>query len=400
MYTIRKDYLRPTIIVSLVLSMTFFFAAFCFASDRKDTGSLKSLVSEATGTLNSFKFLGIARLNCNDCSYIMLSEDERYWNFSSEPKIVRVDPDGPANGKLKKGDRIVAIDGVLITTRRAGERLAEIAPGDQVELTVRRNGRTVTETILAEEPASKNEFELETPDNALTIRVGKLSKELESLARYAAELARGSTEIPAPPEIPRLDGLGDIDEPVDISELGDLAEIIENLRGDFLPRGWFGIALSFGGSISRQKDGPSQWRFERSPQITSVEADSPADRAGLMAGDVITHIDGAKLTSDRGGERFSDIEPGQTVTWTIKRGREKFDVEMKAVERPAKTPSLLPYGRAASRHKLRYTGSLGNTDIEVEGDDSVEVTADKEAGFIVIKSRGATVRIRLSGDKD
>ena len=192
----------------------------------------------------------------------------------------------------------------------------------------------------------------------------------------------------------------DIDALVEVPGLSELSETLENLRGDYLPRGWFGIALSFSGSIRRQEEGPSQWRFDRSPEITSVEADSPADRAGLKVGDVITHINGAKLTSDTGGERFSDVEPGQTVTWTIKRGHEKFDVEMEAVERPERTPPPLPDGRAAGRHKLRYTGSLGNTDIEVKGDDSVEVTTDKEAGFVVIKSRGATVRIKLSDDKD
>ncbi|HEX2210764.1 MAG TPA: PDZ domain-containing protein, partial [Longimicrobium sp.] len=63
------------------------------------------------------------------------------WEFSGEPVIGEVRGNGPAAGRLRDGDAIVAVDGQLITTREGGRRFSAIDPGDLVRLSIRRGGR-------------------------------------------------------------------------------------------------------------------------------------------------------------------------------------------------------------------------------------------------------------------
>lgn len=60
--------------------------------------------------------------------------------FTTEPRIDRMDPAGPAVGQLEVDDVLVAVDGLLITTAAAGRRLAHLQPGVPVRLWVRRDG--------------------------------------------------------------------------------------------------------------------------------------------------------------------------------------------------------------------------------------------------------------------
>ena len=78
--------------------------------------------------------LGILSLDC-DCSYSSHSRSTdgharlvRRWTFRSEPEVGGIRTDGPAAGKLREGDVLTAIDGILITTRD-GARLAQRQPG-------------------------------------------------------------------------------------------------------------------------------------------------------------------------------------------------------------------------------------------------------------------------------
>ena len=71
------------------------------------------------------------------------------------PIVMEVIADGPAaEAGLQPGDFITAIDGEAVeTARKVTELIGSKAPGDTVELTVERNGETLTLTVtLAEHP--------------------------------------------------------------------------------------------------------------------------------------------------------------------------------------------------------------------------------------------------------
>lgn len=60
---------------------------------------------------------------------------------------------------------------------------------------------------------------------------------------------------------------------------------------------------------------------------------SPADKAGLLSGDVILTINGEEITSQSSlGQMISNFKPGDVITMMIARGEETFPVEVELVE--------------------------------------------------------------------
>lgn len=69
----------------------------------------------------------------------------RWVRFLTEPVVAEVDPDGPAVGRLRRNDVLVAVEGQLITTLE-GSRLFWFVDRDEVRLEISRGGRA--ETVL------------------------------------------------------------------------------------------------------------------------------------------------------------------------------------------------------------------------------------------------------------
>lgn len=104
-------------------------------------------------------------------------------------------------------------------------------------------------------------------------------------------------------------------------------------------------------------------------------------------------IDGVPLSSSEGGRRFTEIEPGDTVQWTVERGGQPQTVRMVAAAKPESKPS-----KSAEALKLRYTGTLGPAEVEVRG-APVNVTEDERTGELVIRSHDLLVRVTIPGER-
>lgn len=88
-------------------------------------------------------------LSCSDC---VLSRDDSVsvWSFSKPPEIHYVDPDSPAaDAGLRRGDVLIEIDGLPITSREGGRRFGATKPGDEVRWTYERNGKQKEVTLVA-----------------------------------------------------------------------------------------------------------------------------------------------------------------------------------------------------------------------------------------------------------
>jgi len=86
---------------------------------------------------------GIERLLClgGECRINVESPDGGLEHrFTTEPRIVRLRP--PAAEVLREGDVIVSVDGLPITTREGGRRLARPQEDVPTTLGIRRDGRT------------------------------------------------------------------------------------------------------------------------------------------------------------------------------------------------------------------------------------------------------------------
>ena len=93
---------------------------------------------------------GVGLLHCvgGSCEIFVRRGGVVFHRFSSEPRVWRIAPDGPAAGRLREGDVLVAVDGALVTSVEGGLRLANLAPGRPVRLRVRRAGRELEVEIV------------------------------------------------------------------------------------------------------------------------------------------------------------------------------------------------------------------------------------------------------------
>lgn len=94
---------------------------------------------------------GIERLLClgGECDINLESPDGGLEHrFTTEPRIVRLRP--PAADVLREGDVIVSVDGVPITTREGGRRLARPREDVPTTLGIRRGGRTFEVRVTPE----------------------------------------------------------------------------------------------------------------------------------------------------------------------------------------------------------------------------------------------------------
>lgn len=103
-------------------------------------------------------------------------------------------------------------------------------------------------------------------------------------------------------------------------------------RGKVL-RGWIGIGtetIDEARARSAGFDGPIV-------RITRISGGSPAQRAGLLPGDILLALDGKAPRSSREVQlRIADTSPGQTITIQVQRGNQRGETKIEVDEAPQK----------------------------------------------------------------
>ncbi|MFQ5680417.1 MAG: PDZ domain-containing protein, partial [Gemmatimonadota bacterium] len=178
-------------------------------------------------------------------------------------------------------------------------------------------------------------------------------------------------------------------------------------------RGWLGVTLRCSECVIRRGDTGrwDEYTFREPPEIAGVTRGSPADRADLRVGDVLTHVAGLALTTPDGARAFARLRPGDVVTLRyVREGRAstvRVEVEpeasadslVAAAIREAYRGIVAAYGQARAapgappEAEVSFSGTLGNVRIEIRG--PVEVTKTDEG--LVIRGGGMTVRLRETG---
>ncbi len=97
--------------------------------------------------------------------------------------------------------------------------------------------------------------------------------------------------------------------------------------------GWLGVTLSSAAQSIGERDGKPVWKFNAYPIVEAVEPGSPADRAGLNAGDVLLAFEGRDL---RTSSLFLNdmIRPGHTLPVKLRREGESRTIKVKVGEKP------------------------------------------------------------------
>jgi len=368
--------------------------------------------------------LGFRQLSC-DCT-VSLAQGRAIWRFREEPRIGGIVAGGPADGKLEDGDVLVAVDGLLITTRGGASRLAAPRPGARMVLTVRREGRPRDVRILAGSVCSGEALGAAlTPPPRRSARRGA-----PKIWSWSSTPAPSAVARPVEVADPELPDVPDAPEPPDAPEAPEPPS-----PPVMASRGWFGMGFNCDCGIHSHGDS-LVWEFDGLPEIYYVDARSPAEKAGLRRGDVLTLIDGISLLSEEGGRRLGSVRPGQAVRWTFRRGGETLSAIAVAKARPGSeaAQSLLKLkndlrlmreqnrmsdlhrelaqletrvgeqsrmverasrqAADAARQRLRYTGTVGTSEVEVRGLGTVVVTTESPTGEIVITTADATIHVR------
>jgi hypothetical protein len=327
--------------------------------------------------------LGFSEVECEHCN-INITPQRLYYRFGTEPRLSGITE--VAEGRLREGDVLLAVDGRLITTEEAGNRIATARRGDRVRLTVRRAGRTQDVAVTAGRYCMEPPTPPRAPKPPRPPQPGH------------------APQPPRPPQPPHAPGLAPTPPvpPLPPQPAQAPAPPLPPLPPsppEILPEGWFGFGISCDDCGFRGRGSGRTMYFGEPPVVENVEAGSPAARAGIRRGDRLTHVDGLALTTSAGAQRFSRIRPGQSVNWTYRRGSAAHSVRATASRRPDVPPA--PPSPAAPRaprtpsaaQQVRFSGAVGNTDVEVRG-APVTITRDERTGETVIRSHDLTVRIR------
>jgi len=292
-------------------------------------GVLATSQSCASGVIEGD--LGISGLDCvGECEItIGQSGKEERWSFSTEPKIFSVQEEGPADGILRPGDFLVAIDGALITTRRGGLRWASLEPGEVVTVRFRRDGRVQEAGIrvasrCAREPMTAvgvGRVTIPTPapqpdEPVPPIRPDEL--------RVAVGVATAPRVRVAEAVGAYADAVGSYRTAVGLATSGVLATS-PLLDSSFTGRLGIGFSCSNCGTSTDEETGKTTWFFSGPLEVTKVNSGGPADHSGIRLGDLIRAIDGHEISTEEGGEAMSSLEVGVPVEVTVVRrnGREE-----------------------------------------------------------------------------
>jgi serine protease DegS len=92
-------------------------------------------------------------------------------------------------------------------------------------------------------------------------------------------------------------------------------------------RGWLGIEVQ--AFAQTESGGPA------AVTVVNVLAKTPADKAGLQAGDVLTGVDGTPVTDPQGAlNAIARVKPGNRVSLGILRRGEAREVVVTVAQRP------------------------------------------------------------------
>lgn len=224
--------------------------------------------------------------------------------------VSRVSEGSPAEkAGLKKGDVILQFDGEQVSTNRKLFRLiGEAAPEQTVRLTISRNGseQQVSVTLGVREDASRT-------------------------FRALAPEQRGLLFPPRTPRVP-----GEAPEVFSFSygsnrRVGVMTTPLTKQLADFL-------GVSGGQGLL----------------ITSVSENSPASKAGLKAGDVITEMNGEKIKDTDDFIRALNRKDEGDITLTIIRDKSNRTIKVTPERRPTPTFNLSDLQPSGMMSRLEF----------------------------------------------
>jgi C-terminal processing protease CtpA/Prc len=254
------------------------------------------------------------------------------YNLAGEPRgvaVVSVVADGPAaKAGLQQGDVILRFDGEPVSSPQKLQRLvSESAPNHTARLTIWRGGaeRELTATLGRREGANALGL-LRTPDGQeFRWDDEEWKKRAEEWQRYGREWERGGEEWRKRSE--------------------EMRRQLERLpRGNFT---FFNAGRRIGVSTTALTEQLADYfgvSERKGLLVTSVSENSPAAKAGIRAGDVITEVDGEQVSAAGALARAINRKEAGEVTLTVVRDKNRRSVRVTPEKSEAPATFVAPEG--------------------------------------------------------
>ncbi len=278
------------------------------SASAQDWVNVAPQVNVAIPGSRSFLGVGVADINAERVKALKLKEERGV-------EITRVEDDSPAaKAGLKTGDVVLEFNGQRIEGTEQFVRMVRETPeGRQVKLLISRDGSTQTvAATIAERKGGAFFFGEPFDSERFKVQNEKLKEQMEKLQKQlqSNEFQRQLRSIPDVPQ-PNMSWRS--------GSLGILAESLDDQLAEY-----FGV-----------KEGVL---------VRSVNKNSPAEKAGLKAGDVILRIDAKKVTTPREiTSAIRDLKDKQTFPVTVSRNHKEMTVsvtvEANRSERAPRTPA-------------------------------------------------------------
>lgn len=282
--------------------------------------------------------------------------------------ITQVIKDSPAEkAGLKKDDVIVRFEGDSVTSVRKLNRLvSEVAPDQTVKLGISRGGG---EQEVAVTIGKRNDSM-----NAMEWRgLGKLKgldkiEGLDKLKELQGMMPPGANVWKWEGQGPGKDGM--------VFSFGNHRRIgVNTMQLTKQLADYFGIG-----------DG-------KGVLVTAVEDDSPAAKAGLKAGDVITSIDGDKVEGSGDLARGINKKKDGDVTLTVIRNKNQRTINVTPKETPMQSPGAAPHVRTIVVPRVEL-GEIPEMNIQIP---RIELPTTPEINVDIPRIKRPKVRVIRAG---
>jgi len=261
--------------------------------------------------------------------------------------ITQVLKDSPAEkAGLRKDDVILRFENDSVTSTRKLTRLvSEVAPDQTVRLGISRGGA----------------------EQEVSVTIGKRNEAMNTFGHL--EGMEAFKDFEKFKDLEKFKGLDKLKEFRGVMPPG--AQVWkwegEGLGGD-------GMVFAFGGGrrigvstiqLSKQLADYFGIGDGKGVLVTSVADDSPAARAGVRAGDVITAVDGEKVEGSGDVSRAINKKKDGDVTLTVVRNKNQRTINVTPKDEPMPTPGAAPQGRRVITVPRVELGSIAPINIQV-----------------------------------
>ncbi len=267
--------------------------------------------------------------------------------------IKQIEKNSPAEkAGLRKDDVILKFEGDNVTgTRKLSRLVSEVAPDQTARLTISRGGA----------------------EQEVTVTIGKRENSFNVFRRG--------------------EGFGNLEKLEGLDKLKDLHKVMPPGSWKWEGEGFGkdGAIFAFGGgrrigvtttNLTKQLADYFGVADEKGVLITSVNDDSPAAKAGLKAGDVITAIDGERVEGAGDVARGINKKKEGDVTLTIIRNKNQRTVTVTPKDAPSAPTTISPGARRIVIPRVEI-GTIPETNVVIP---AIEIPAIPEINIQIPKA--------------